>query len=300
MSQAFVVAALYRFARLDDHAALRRPLLECMLDHGVRGSLLLAAEGINGTVAGSAAGVDALLQAIAAVPQLRGFDVKFSEADEIPFNRARVKLKREIVTLGVDGIDPADAGTLVDPADWNRLIDDPEVLLIDTRNDYEVEIGSFAGAVNPETASFREFPAWAERELDPARHKKIAMFCTGGIRCEKATALLRQRGFDAVYHLHGGILKYLEEVPGERSRWQGECFVFDNRVSVTHELAPGSYEQCHACRRPSATMRLASSTVTTNSPWMPSAPTYARKFAAGSRSFSPRVSSTWIDCARPA
>ena len=258
MSQAFVVAALYRFARLDDHAALRRPLLQCMLDHGVRGSLLLAPEGINGTVAGSAAGVDALLKAIAAMPQLRGFDVKFSHADEMPFNRARVKLKREIVTLGVDGIDPANAGTLVEPADWNRLIDDPEVLVIDTRNDYEVEIGSFAGAVNPETASFREFPAWAERELDPARHKKIAMFCTGGIRCEKSTAYLRQQGFDEVYHLQGGILKYLEEVPEAESLWQGECFVFDTRVAVDRELGEGGYMQCHACRRPLSADDLAS------------------------------------------
>ncbi len=245
-----VVAALYRFVRLDDHAALRAPLLELMRGRGLRGTLLLAAEGINGTVAGDAAAIDALLARLRADPRLADLECKFSYADEMPFHRARVKLKREIVTLGVDDLDPALAGTYVEPADWNALLDDPDVTVIDTRNAYETAIGSFAGAIHPNTESFRDFPAFADAALDPRRQRKIAMFCTGGIRCEKATALLRQRGFDQVYHLHGGILRYLDEIPENESRWQGECFVFDNRVSVNHALEPGSYDQCHACRLP--------------------------------------------------
>jgi UPF0176 protein len=168
----------------------------------------------------------------------------------MPFYRSRVKLKREIVTMGIEDLDPAQGGTYVDACDWNALIDDPEVTLIDTRNAYESAIGSFAGAMHPQTESFRDFPAYAKQHLDPARHRKIAMFCTGGIRCEKSTAYLRQQGFDEVYHLRGGILKYLEEVPEAGSKWQGECFVFDNRVSVNHALEKGSYDQCHACRLP--------------------------------------------------
>ncbi len=250
MASTVIIAALYRFVRLDDHEALRRPILQTMLDNGVRGTLLLAGEGINGTVAGSRAGIDALLESLRRDPRLRGFDCKFSFADDIPFNRSRVKLKREIVTMGVDGLDPANAGTYVEPGDWNALISDPEVTLIDTRNDYESAIGSFANAIQPNTRSFRDFPAYAARHLDPQKHRRIAMFCTGGIRCEKATALLREQGFEEVYHLRGGILNYLEQVPRDRSLWYGECFVFDDRVSVDHALEKGSYEQCHACRRP--------------------------------------------------
>ncbi len=250
MSQRIVIAALYRFVQLDNFEALRQPLLQVMLDNQVRGTLLLASEGINGTVAGAEAGVEQLLDFLRQDPRLRDFDCKLSYDDEMPFYRSRVKLKREIVTMGVDGIDPANSGTYVSPTDWNRLISDPDVTLIDTRNDYESAIGSFENAVFPNTGSFRDFPAYAAENLDPKKHRKIAMFCTGGIRCEKSTAYLREQGFDEVYHLKGGILKYLEEIPPSESLWQGECFVFDNRVSVNHALEKGSYDQCHACRRP--------------------------------------------------
>lgn len=250
MSHPIVIAALYRFVRLDNYTELRQPLLSLMLEHEVRGTLLLAAEGINGTVAGSAEAIEALLDYLRADPRLRDFDCKLSYDDDPPFYRSRVKLKREIVTMGVEDVDPDLAGTYVKPADWNALISDPDVTLIDTRNDYESAIGSFDGAVFPNTRSFRDFPAYAAENLDPARHHKVAMFCTGGIRCEKSTAYLRQQGFDEVYHLQGGILKYLEQVPESESLWQGECFVFDNRVSVNHALEKGSYDQCHACRRP--------------------------------------------------
>ncbi len=250
MSQRIVIAALYRFVQLDNFEALRQPLLQVMLDNQVRGTLLLAAEGINGTVAGAGAGVEKLLDFLRQDPRLRDFDCKLCYDAEMPFYRSRVKLKREIVTMGVDGIDPANSGIYVSPADWNRLISDPEVTLIDTRNDYESAIGSFENAVFPNTSSFRDFPAYAAENLDPKKHRKIAMFCTGGIRCEKSTAYLREQGFDEVYHLKGGILKYLEEIPPSESLWHGECFVFDNRVSVNHALEKGSYDQCHACRRP--------------------------------------------------
>jgi len=250
MSPPIAIAALYRFVRLDDFEALRQPLLDFMLERQIRGTLLLAAEGINGTVAGSPAAVEQLLDYLRRDPRLRDLDCKLSRDEEMPFYRSRVKLKREIVTMGVDGIDPDQAGSYVEPADWNRLISDPEVTVIDTRNDYESAIGSFENALRANTASFREFPLYARDHLDPARHRKIAMFCTGGIRCEKSTAYLRQQGFDEVYHLRGGILNYLEQVPEAESLWRGECFVFDNRVSVNHALAKGSYDQCHACRRP--------------------------------------------------
>ncbi len=249
--QPFVVAALYRFARLEDFPSLREPLLELMQQHQVRGTLLLAREGINGTIAGSRQGIDAVVQWLRADPRLQDLQTKESLVDEMPFYRSKVKLKKEIVTMGVENIDPRDiVGTYVKPAEWNALISDPEVLLVDTRNAYEVEIGSFRNAVNPNTTSFREFPAYVKEHLDPARHKKVAMFCTGGIRCEKSTAYLKQQGFEEVYHLEGGILKYLEDVPEEQSLWQGECFVFDNRVTVNHQLERGSFDQCHACRRP--------------------------------------------------
>ena len=250
MTSPVVIAALYRFVRLDDYESLRQPLLRRMLDNEVRGTLLLAAEGINGTVSGSREGIETLLDYLREDPRLRDFDCKFSYDDERPFYRSRVKLKSEIVTMGVDGLDPSEAGTYVEPAAWNELISDPSVTLIDTRNDYESAIGSFDNATHSNTASFRDFPAFAADNLDPAKHRKIAMFCTGGIRCEKSTAYLRQRGFDEVYHLKGGILNYLEQIPESESLWRGECFVFDNRVSVNHALEKGSYDQCHACRLP--------------------------------------------------
>ena len=246
-----VVAALYRFVALPDFEDLRQPLLDLMIDSEVKGTLLLASEGINGTIAGSRAGIDRVLAWLQRDGRFEGLEAKESFVNEMPFYRTKVKLKKEIVTMGVDNIDPNDiVGTYVEPRDWNALISDPEVLVLDTRNDYEVEIGSFEHAVNPKTASFRELPDYVAEHLDSTVHKKVAMFCTGGIRCEKSTAFLKQQGFDEVYHLKGGILKYLEEVPEAESKWQGECFVFDNRVTVNHQLEKGHYDQCHACRRP--------------------------------------------------
>ena len=250
MSSRIIIAALYRFVRLENFEQLRQPLLQLMLDQQIRGTLLLAAEGINGTVAGTEAAIEKLLDYLRQDDRLRDFDCKFSFDDEMPFYRSRVKLKREIVTMGVEDIDPAIGGKYVNAEDWNALISDPEVTVIDTRNDYESAIGSFDRAIHPNTDSFRDFPEFVKQNLDPARHRKVAMFCTGGIRCEKSTAYLRQQGFDEVYHLKGGILKYLEEVPESDSLWHGECFVFDNRVSVNHALEKGSYDQCHACRLP--------------------------------------------------
>jgi UPF0176 protein len=246
-----VVAALYHFVSLDNYQALRQPLLKQMLKNNIKGTLLLAGEGINGTVAGSQSSIDLLLDWIRADQRLKDIRCKFSYDDEMPFYRSRVKLKKEIVTMGVEGIDPNRAvGTYVKPADWNALISDPEVTLVDTRNAYESAIGRFKNATKPNTGSFREFPLYVEDKLDSGKHRKVAMFCTGGIRCEKSTAYLKQQGFEEVYHLQGGILKYLEEVPEAESLWQGECFVFDNRVSVNHALEKGSYDQCHACRLP--------------------------------------------------
>jgi UPF0176 protein len=246
-----VVAALYRFVRLENFQELRQPLLNMMLKNHVRGTLLLACEGINGTVAGSQKAIDSLIDWLRQDERLAKLDCKFSYDDEMPFYRSRVKLKKEIVTMGVEGIDPNRVvGTYVEPKDWNDLISDPDVVLIDTRNEYETAIGSFKNAQIPNTQSFREFPEYAKQNLDPQKTPKVAMFCTGGIRCEKSTAYLKEQGFDEVYHLEGGILKYLEEVPESESLWQGECFVFDNRVSVNHALEKGSYDQCHACRLP--------------------------------------------------
>lgn len=251
MSDQYVSCALYKFVALPDYAALREPLLETMNQHAVFGTLLLAKEGINGTVSSTREGIDALLQWLNQQPGLENIDTKESYHSEIPFYRTKVKLKKEIVTMGVEGIDPKQVvGTYVKPSEWNQLISDPDVVLVDTRNDYEVEIGTFQNAVDPKTKTFREFPAWAKENLDPQKHKKIAMFCTGGIRCEKSTAFMKEQGFDEVYHLEGGILKYLEEVPKEQTLWSGECFVFDNRVAVDHDLKRGSYDQCHACRMP--------------------------------------------------
>jgi UPF0176 protein len=249
--QGVVVCALYHFVRLEDCAALQAPLLAVMREHGVKGTLLLATEGINGTIAGSRAGVDAVLGWLKQDPRLASLDHKESYDAELPFHRSKVKLKKEIVTMGVEGIDPEHkAGTHIEPEQWNALISAPDVLLVDTRNDYEVAIGTFQGAVNPRTQSFREFPGFVRSALDPVRHRKVAMFCTGGIRCEKSTAFLKEQGFDEVYHLKGGILNYLAKVPAADSLWQGECFVFDNRVSVNHSLEKGRHELCHACRLP--------------------------------------------------
>lgn len=247
----FVVAALYRFVTLDDYRELREPLLDECVAAGVKGTLLLAAEGINGTIAGSRDGIDRVLAWLRSEPRLASLEHKESLDDEMPFYRMKVKLKREIVTMGIAGIDPNRVvGTYVAPRDWNTLVNDPEVVLIDTRNGYEVDIGTFRGAIDPATTSFREFPRYVRENLDPARHRKVAMFCTGGIRCEKASAFMLQEGFEEVYHLQGGILKYLEEVPEAESTWEGECFVFDNRVAVNHRLEKGRYDQCHGCRHP--------------------------------------------------
>lgn len=246
-----VVCALYKFTCLEDFAALRVPLLETMERLDICGTLLLAREGINGTIAGSRQSLDQLLEWLRSDPRLADLETKESMTRVRPFKRTRVKLKKEIVTMGVEGLDPnKTTGTYVKPENWNALISDPEVLVIDTRNDYEVQVGTFQHAINPETQSFREFPAYVAKQLDPGRHKKVAMFCTGGIRCEKSTAYLKEYGFGEVYHLQGGILKYLETVPQEESLWQGECFVFDDRVTVNHQLEKGQYDQCHACRLP--------------------------------------------------
>lgn len=247
----FTVAALYRFTPFEDVAALRPALLERCLDAGVTGTLLLAPEGINGTIAGSRGGIDAVLDHIRALPGCADLDWKESPADQPPFGRMKVRLKREIVTMRQDGVDPAsEAGTYVEPADWNALISAPDVAVIDTRNDYEVALGTFRGAIDPGTRSFSDFPEWWADHAGRLKGKRIAMFCTGGIRCEKATRWLKAAGVGDVHHLRGGILKYLEEVPGDASLWQGECFVFDGRVSVGHGLAVGRAALCHGCRRP--------------------------------------------------
>ena len=249
------VAALYNFARFDDPAALKPALLALCERQGVRGTLLLAREGINGTIAGSDEAIAAVVAHIRALPGCAAPELKYSRAAAMPFHRMKVRVKREIVTMGQPDIDPLEGtGTYVDPQDWNALIDDPDTIVIDTRNDYEVGIGTFAGAIDPQTPSFRDFPAWFREHraalTQGANKPKIAMFCTGGIRCEKSTAFLKAEGVEEVYHLKGGILSYLEKVPENDSRWQGECFVFDERVSVGHGLAQGSHSLCRACRRP--------------------------------------------------
>jgi UPF0176 protein len=230
---------------------LREPLLDACREAETCGTLLLAREGINGTIAGSRAGIDRVLAYLRSDPRLADLEHKESVDENMPFYRMKVKLKKEIVTMGVPGIDPNEGvGTYVSPGDWNELLSDPDVLLIDTRNDYEYGIGSFRGAIDPRTTTFREFPEFVRTHLDPRKQKKVAMFCTGGIRCEKASAFMLKEGFEEVYHLQGGILKYLEEVPEQESIWEGECFVFDNRVAVNHRLEKGRYDQCYGCRHP--------------------------------------------------
>lgn len=249
----FLVAALYQFTPVSDPAALQEPIKQICDKHRVKGSLLLATEGINGTIAGRSDALQKTLSEIRQFPEFRELDHKESWASEVPFYRMKVRLKNEIVTMGVEGIDPLQAvGTYVAPDDWNELISDPDTILVDTRNDYEVAIGTFKGAVDPKTKSFREFPAWVQENKDTLQKPKIAMFCTGGIRCEKATAYMKQQGYDDVYHLQGGILKYLEHVPKDDSLWEGDCFVFDQRVSVTHGLEEGPHSVCFGCRMPLA------------------------------------------------
>lgn len=251
-----LVAAIYRFVKIDDHESLREPLQRRMRESGIGGSLLLAAEGINGTIAGPPDDLRSFIDWLRQLSRsgqtpFAGTDVKWSGCNQMPFRRSKVRLKKEIVTMGVDGIDPNESvGTYVEPEDWNALVDDPDVVLIDTRNDYEIEIGQFKGAIDPNTHSFREFPEYVAKHLDPQKHSKVAMYCTGGIRCEKSTAFLKQQGFKEVYHLRGGILNYLEKVPREESRWRGECFVFDQRVAVDHDLNTGEHLLCHGCGWP--------------------------------------------------
>ncbi len=256
----FLVAALYKFVTLERFGSLKHPLLEVCKSNDVVGTLLLAREGINGTIAGPDEGIKQVLAFLRSHPELADLTHKESRASERPFHRMRVSLKREIVTMGVPEVDPNRVvGEYVKPADWNALISDPDVVLIDTRNEYEVTIGTFEGAVDPKTASFRDFPEWSRANADMLNSKKkVAMFCTGGIRCEKATSFLIDEGYESVYHLEGGILKYLEEVPEAASLWRGQCFVFDDRVSVGHALEEGDYDMCHGCRHPISAADMAS------------------------------------------
>ena len=245
------ICALYKFTRLDDFEEIQGPLKIFLESLNIRGTLLLAKEGVNGTISGDNDSIMKSLDYLQKDERLVGLEYKFSYSEKPPFKRLKVKLKKEIVTLGVSNIDPIfSSGTYVKPADWNELIKDPDVVLIDTRNNYEFEIGSFKGSINPNTETFREFPAYTKNNLEKYRDKKIAMFCTGGIRCEKSTAYLKSKGFENVFHLQGGILKYLEEIKEDESLWEGECFVFDDRVAVKHNLELGKYDQCHACRFP--------------------------------------------------
>jgi UPF0176 protein len=246
-----VVAALYEFVTLKDFHALREPLLDCCQRAEIKGTILLAREGINGTIAGSRDGIDQVLAYLRSDSRFASLVHKESYDDHMPFYRMKVKLKNEIVTMGVDGIDPNElVGRYVKPADWNALVNDPDVIVLDTRNDYEVGIGTFKGSLDPKTTTFRGFPEFVRENLDPSRNKKVAMFCTGGIRCEKASAFMLNEGFEEVYHLEGGILKYLEDIPADESTWEGECFVFDNRVAVNQALEKGQYDQCYGCRHP--------------------------------------------------
>lgn len=246
-----IVAAFYKFVRLTDFAQKQRPLLSYCQAQGVKGTILLAAEGINATIAASPQGIDSVLAFLRADPRLADLEPKLSYVDAPPFERLKVRLKQEIVTLGAPEVDPSQrVGIYVSPEDWNALISDPEVTVIDTRNNYEVNIGTFKKAQNPQTDFFRQFPDYVDAHLDPSKHKKVALFCTGGIRCEKASALMLAQGFSEVYHLKGGILKYLESVPVTESLWQGECFVFDERIAVTHGLAQGTYDLCRSCGYP--------------------------------------------------
>jgi UPF0176 protein len=245
------IAAVYHFFALADPAQAREGLVALCRELGIKGTLILAYEGINGTVAGRPSAIEKLAAHIADLAGGAELEIKFADAAEMPFYRMKVRIKNEIVTMGAGPVDPAsEAGSYVEAGDWNALISDPQTIVVDTRNDYEVAIGTFAGAVNPQTQNFREFPDWVKQNRENFEGRKVAMFCTGGIRCEKATAFVKSLGVDDVYHLRGGILRYLEDVPEGESLWQGECFVFDERVSVTHGLEKGQAELCRACRHP--------------------------------------------------
>jgi len=247
----YLVTAFYKFASLPDYQERKEPLYQFCKERGLKGTILLAAEGINSTISGEEKGLRELLDDLQSDPAIGDLVIKESWSDDQPFYRLKVRLKKEIVTLGMPGIDPnVRVGEYVAPEDWDTLIADPEVTLIDTRNDYEVAIGTFENAINPQMTTFRGFPDYVSRTLDPQKHKKIAMFCTGGIRCEKASSYMLEQGFESVYHLEGGILNYIEKISSEKSKWQGECFVFDKRVSVNENLEEGDYAQCYACRRP--------------------------------------------------
>ncbi len=247
----YTISAMYKFIPLPNYQAIRQPLLDFMHENNIFGTILLAKEGINGTIAAKENNILALYDWLETLPGLDNISHKESYHEEIPFNRIKVKLKKEIVTMGVEDVDPLKVvGTYVKPEQWNDLISDPEVLVIDTRNDYECQIGTFKNAINPNTKTFREFPEYVKNNLQNKKQQKIAMFCTGGIRCEKSTAYLKSLGFEDVYHLQGGILQYLENIPAEQSLWEGECFVFDERVAVNHDLEKGDYDQCYACRYP--------------------------------------------------
>lgn len=249
--QKIVVAALYKFAALGDLASMQKDLQKICDTNAICGTLLIAEEGINGTIAGSRSGIDAVMHGLRRYPGLQDLEYKESGADEQPFYRMKVRVKKEIVTIGKPDVKPSEiSGTYLSPAEWNDVISDPGTIVIDTRNDYEIEIGTFKNAINPATDTFREFPAYVEKNLDPKKHRKIAMFCTGGIRCEKASSYMKARGFEEVYHLKGGILKYLEEIPPEKSLWAGDCFVFDQRVAIGHGLKQGDYVLCPSCRHP--------------------------------------------------
>jgi UPF0176 protein len=246
-----VVAAFYKFTTLPDFAEMQNPLLSFCLTQGIKGTILLAEEGINGTIAGSRPGIDAVLGYLGSDCRLVDLEYKESLTESAPFERMKVRLKKEIVTLGLPEVSPTQqVGSYVSPKDWNAIASDPDIIIIDTRNDYEVKIGTFKNAVNPNTHSFRDFPEYVRQNLDPQKHKKVAMFCTGGIRCEKASAFMLSQGFPEVYHLKGGILKYLEEIPKEESIWEGECFVFDERIAVQHGLEQGTYDMCVGCGHP--------------------------------------------------
>lgn len=247
----YTVAALYKFVSLDDHQSFQTALKEQCVSHNIIGTLLLAQEGINGTIAGSDADIEAILKYLRSDPRLADLEVKLSYASSQPFYRLKVRVKKEIVTMGIEDVDPNKVvGTYIEPQSWNSLISDPDVVLIDTRNDYESCVGSFKGAVHPNTRNFRDFPEWLSKQAHINKKTKVAMFCTGGIRCEKATSYMKEQGYEEVYHLKGGILKYLEEVPKQQSLWEGSCFVFDQRVGVEHALEESELSLCYACGFP--------------------------------------------------
>jgi UPF0176 protein len=248
-----VIASFYKFIPLNDYQKLQMHLFQVCQDLGIKGTILLAPEGINGSIAGKRQEIDHILCMLRQDLRFCDLEHKESFCQKIPFRRLKVRLKKEIITMGIKEVDPTSmVGTYVEPADWNDLISDPDVLVVDTRNDYEAQIGTFKNALDPKTQHFGDFPRFVREHLNPQKHKRVALYCTGGIRCEKATSYMKMQGFQEVYHLKGGILKYLEQIPQEQSLWQGECFLFDDRVAVKDALAVGSHELCHGCRRPTS------------------------------------------------